>query len=577
MTTLEPTVKAKIDHWLNGAYDATTKATIQALLDEQDHTALTDAFYKDLEFGTGGIRGIMGVGSNRINRYTLGAATQGFSNHLLNTYPDGDIKVVIAHDCRNNSKAFAQLVADIFSANGIRVYLFTDLRPTPELSYAIRQLDAQGGVMITASHNPREYNGYKAYGADGGQLTPPHDKSVITEVQKVTAVEQIKFERNADLIEHIDLAIDQPFIAALKSLSLSPEAIGRHKDMPIVFSPIHGTGGVMVPPVLEAFGFENVHLVEEQMVVDGDFPTVVYPNPEEEEALTMALEKARQVGAELVMANDPDADRVGIAVRDNEGELILLNGNQTAVLLVDYVMRAWADQGKLTGKEYVIKTIVTTYMIDKIAAARNIDCFNTLTGFKWIGKIMTELEGERTFLAGGEESYGLLVGEHARDKDAVVSCAIIAEMAAYYKDQGRSLYDALLDLYLEYGCYQEKLVAIKKEGKSGAEEIKAMMDGFRTNPPTSLGGAPVATVKDYQTGVAKNLLTGEETKMDLPSSNVLQFITEDGSIVSARPSGTEPKIKFYCSVNAPLTDKADYAKVKADLLAKVDRLMGELI
>lgn len=577
MTTLEPNVKAKVEQWLNGAYDAETKAQIQHLLDEKDFTALTDAFYQDLAFGTGGIRGIMGVGSNRINRYTLGGATQGFSNHLLKQYPGADIKMVIAHDCRNSSKEFAQLVANVFSANGIKVYLFSDLRPTPELSFAIRILGCHGGVMITASHNPREYNGYKAYGPDGGQLTPPLDQSVISEVKQVDSVEKIKFDPQPDLIELIDSSVDEPFIAALKSLSLSPDAIERHKDMPIVFSPIHGTGGVMVPPVLKAYGFENVHLVEEQMVVDGDFPTVVYPNPEEEEALTMALEKAKAVGAELVMANDPDADRVGIAVRDNEGELILLNGNQTAVLLVDYVMRAWADQDKLTGKEYVIKTIVTTYMIDKIAAARDIDCFNTLTGFKWIGKIMTELEGERTFLAGGEESYGLLVGEHARDKDAVVSCAIIAEMAAYYKDQGRSLYDALLDLYVEYGCYQEKLVSIKKTGKSGAEEIKAMMNGFRANPPSSLGGAPVATFIDYKTGVSKHLATGEETTIDLPSSNVLQFITEDGSIVSARPSGTEPKIKFYCSVNGALADKADYADVKAALLEKIDKLMGELL
>lgn len=573
---LDPAVQANVDQWLNGNYDAASKATIRQMLDDGEITELTDAFYKDLAFGTGGIRGVMGVGSNRINKYTLGMATQGLANYLLQLYPNQRIKVAIAHDCRNDSDTFARLVAEVFSANGIYVYFFDGLRPTPELSFAIRELGCKSGVMITASHNPREYNGYKAYGEDGGQLTGPHDVNVMKEVDQISSIDEIKFTPDNSRIETIGKEIDDKFLAALRKLSLSQDAIRRQKDLSIVFSPIHGTGGVSVPPALQAYGFENVSLVEEQMVVDGDFPTVVYPNPEEEEALTMALNKAKAIDADLVMATDPDADRVGIACKDDTGNFILMNGNQTAVLLIDYVMRAWEKQGKLSGQEYIVKTIVTSYLIDKIAASRNIECFNTLTGFKWIGKIMTEMEGKKTFLAGGEESYGLLVGEHARDKDAVVSCAMLAEMTAFYKDQGSSLYDALLDIYLEYGCYQEKLVAITKKGKSGAEEIAAMMDKYRNDPPTMLGGSKVVTIKDYKSGQSKDMASGDLTPTKLPSSNVLQFFTEDGSIVSARPSGTEPKIKFYCSVNAPLANKADYPAVKQSLLDRIDALMGDL-
>ncbi len=575
-TTLAPEIQSKIDEWLSGAYDEATKSAIKELIENKETTELTDAFYKDLEFGTGGLRGIMGVGSNRVNKYTLGMATQGFSNYLLQTNPGVQVKVAVAHDNRNNSDLFAKITAEVFSANGIYVYFFEGLRPTPELSYAIRELGCHGGVMLTASHNPKEYNGYKAYGANGGQLVNPHDVNVMQEVRKITDITEIKFDRVEENIESIGKDMDEKYLQTLVDLSISKDAIARQKDMKIVFSPIHGTGGVSVPPALERYGFENVILVEEQMVVDGNFPTVIYPNPEEQEALTMALNKAKETDAELVMATDPDADRVGIAIKNDKGEWILLNGNQAATLLVHYVLSAWEKNGKLTGKEYIVKTIVTSYMLDKIADSKNVECFNTLTGFKYIGEIMTALEGQKTFLAGGEESYGYLVGEHARDKDAVVSCTMIAEMAAYYKDQGTSLYDALIELYLEYGFYKEKLIAITKKGKSGAEEIQALMEKYRTEPPVSLGGSRIVTIKDYQSSSSKNMITGVTEKIDLPSSNVLQFFTEDGSIVSARPSGTEPKIKFYCSVNDKLESKSQFAEVEAKLDGKLDRILGDL-
>ncbi len=574
-SALEPTVQANIDQWLSGNYDEESKKHIRDLVAAEKYTELTDAFYKDLEFGTGGIRGIMGVGSNRINKYTLGMATQGLSNYLLQLYPGEQIKVAIAYDCRNNSDTFARLVAEVFSANGIYVYFFESLRPTPELSFAIRELGCKSGVMLTASHNPKEYNGYKAYGADGGQLTGPHDVNVMEEVRKIKSVDEIKFSAQEDKIETIGKAMDEKYLEAILQLSISKEAIQNQHDLAIVFSPIHGTGGVLVPSALKRFGFTNVQLVEEQMVVDGNFPTVIYPNPEEEEALTMALNQAKATNAELVMANDPDADRVGIAIKNGEGDFVLLNGNQTAALLINYVMTAWQESGKLTGKQYIVKTIVTSYLIDKMAAAKNIECFNTLTGFKWIGKIMTSLQGQKTFLAGGEESYGLLVGEHARDKDAVVSCAMIAEMAAYYKDQGRSVWDALLDIYVEYGCYKEKLIAITKKGKSGAEEIAALMEKYRNDAPKALGGSKVSVIKDYLNGTSTHA-DGSVDKLDFPKSNVLQFFTEDGSIISARPSGTEPKIKFYCSTNTPLASKADFAATEIQLNSKIDQIMEDL-
>ncbi len=573
---LEPAIQNKVNAWLEGDYDDATKSEIRAMLDADDPTAIVDAFYKDLEFGTGGLRGIMGAGSNRVNKYTLGMATQGLSNFLLKNYPGEQIKVVIAHDNRNNSDFFAKTTADVFSANGIKVYFFEGMRPTPELSYAIRQLGCHSGVMLTASHNPKEYNGYKAYGKDGGQLVAPVDTAVLDEVRKISDVAAIKFDAKPELIEKIGTDMDDKYYADLVKLSISQDAIKRQKDLKIVFSPIHGTGGVSVPPVLKMFGFENVMLVEEQMVKDGNFPTVIYPNPEEHEALTMALNKAKATDADLVMATDPDADRVGIAVKNNKNEFILMNGNQAACLLIHYTLTAWEKAGKLTGNEYTVKTIVTSYLIDKIAASKKVDCYNTLTGFKYIGQIMTQLEGKKTFIAGGEESYGYLVGEHARDKDAVVSCAMIAEMAAYYKDQDSSLYNALLDIYLEYGFYKEKLISIKKEGKSGAEEIQAMMEQFRSTPPLSLGGSKVVCVKDYKSATSKDMNSGEVSKIDLPSSNVLQFFTEDGSIISARPSGTEPKIKFYCSVNEALASKEVFDEVEAKLDGKLDGILKDL-
>lgn len=577
MQSLDQGIQDEINNWLEGSYDQQTKDEIKSMLDHKKYEELTDAFYRDLEFGTGGIRGIMGVGPNRVNKYTFGMATQGFSNFLKKEYPKEHIKVAIAHDCRNNSDTLAHTVADIFSANGFHVYLFEGLRPTPELSFAIRELGCKGGVMLTASHNPKEYNGFKAYGSDGGQLVSPQDRQVMEEVQKIDSVGAIKFEGVEKRIERIGEEIDEKYLDAIAKLSVSGDAIERQKDMKIVFSPIHGTAGVLAPPALKRYGFENVMLVEEQMSYDGNFPTVEYPNPEEEEALTMALEKAKKVNAELVMATDPDADRVGIAVKDLNDKWTLLNGNQTGTLIINYMLQAWKDAGKLEGKEYIVKTIVTTYLIDRIAEDFGVDCYNTLTGFKYIGELMTRLEGKKQFIAGGEESYGYLIGEHVRDKDAIVSAAIIAEMTAYYKDQGSSLYEALLDIYKQHGLFQEKLVSIYKKGRKGAEEIRQMLKNYRNNPPATLGGSRVVTVKDYKTGEEKNLSTGKTGKIDLPSSNVLQFITEDGSMVTVRPSGTEPKIKFYCSVNTGLEDKSEYSSLSKELDQKIDRLMDDLM
>ncbi|MCH2450411.1 MAG: phospho-sugar mutase [Gracilimonas sp.] len=576
MNALDPAVQSKIDQWLNGSYDEETKAEIRQKLDNEKFDELTDAFYKDLEFGTGGLRGIMGVGSNRVNKYTFGMATQGLSNFLKKQYSGEHIKVVIAHDCRNNSVELANVVANVFSANGIKVYFFDALRPTPELSFAIRELGCKSGVMLTASHNPKEYNGYKAYGADGGQLVAPYDKMVMEEVQKIASVDEVKFERDNSLIEMIGAEIDEKYLDELVKLSVSKDAIERQKNMKIVFSPIHGTSRKLVPAALERFGFENVILVEEQMSADGNFPTVIYPNPEEKEALDMALNKAKKVDADLVMATDPDADRVGIAVKNLDNEFVLLNGNQTGALLINYMLTAWEQTGKITGNEYIVKTVVTSYIIDRIAESKGVECFNTLTGFKYIGELMTKLEGKKQFIAGGEESYGYLVGEHVRDKDAVISCAIIAEMAAFYKDQGSSLYEALLDMYVEYGLFRENLASVYKEGKSGAEEIQKIMMNFRANPPKKLGGSQVVTVKDYQTSKEKNIATGKITDIELPKSNVLQFITEDGAIVSVRPSGTEPKIKFYCSVNTNLMSPEDYSQAVETLDKRIQVMIEAL-
>jgi len=577
MQQLEDSVKSNIDQWLNGSYDADSKKIIQSLLDDGKFEELTDAFYKNLEFGTGGLRGIMGVGSNRVNKYTFGVATQGFSNFLKKTYPGENLKIAIAHDCRNNSDTLAKVVADVFSANGIKVYFFEGLRPTPELSFAVRELGCQGGVVLTASHNPKEYNGFKAYGADGGQLVSPYDKAVMEEVQKIASTDDVSFEGNEELIERIGEAIDNKYLDELRKLSVSQTAIQNQKDLKIVFSPIHGTAGVLVPPALKMYGFENVTLVEEQMVVDGNFPTVIYPNPEEEDALAMALDKAKEIDGELVMATDPDADRIGIAVKNTNGDWILLNGNQTGSLIINYILTAWKKANKLTGNQYIVKTVVTSYLIDRIAKSYDVECFNTLTGFKYIGELITKLEGKKEFIAGGEESYGYLIGEHVRDKDAIVSAVIIAEMAAYYKDNGSSLYEALLEMYEEHGIFQEKLISVTKKGKSGAEEIQQMMKDFRANPPQKLGGSKVATIKDYQTQKETDTKTGKVSYIELPTANVLQFITEDGAMISARPSGTEPKIKFYCSVNDTIATKDEYDFVANKLNEKIDDIMKELV
>lgn len=576
MDQLDPTVLKKVNSWLQGSYDAAVKQEIQAMLDAGAYTELTDSFYRDLEFGTGGLRGTMGPGSNRINKYTLGAATQGLSNYLKKTYPGEKIKVAIAHDSRNNADLFSQITADVFSANGIYVYFFKALRPTPELSFAVRHFGCKSGVMLTASHNPKEYNGYKAYGPDGGQFVSPADKAVMDEVAAITNVDDIKFTAIPENIEEIGEELDALYLDQITALSVSPDAIARQKDLKIVYSPIHGTGITLVPKALAKFGFENVILVEEQITPDGNFPTVVYPNPEEKEALTLALKKAKETDADLVLATDPDADRVGIAVKNTNNEFILLNGNQTGTMLINYLLTAWQEKGKLTGKEYIVKTIVTTNLIDAIAKAKNVTCYNTLTGFKYIGELMTKFEGKQTFIGGGEESYGYLIGELVRDKDAVVSSAFIAEMTAFYKDKGSSLFEALVQTYVDYGFYKEKLISLTKKGKTGAEEIKEMMETFRSNPPATLGGSKVITLKDYEKGIETDLVTGIVTKLDFPPSDVLQFITEDQSIISARPSGTEPKIKFYCSVNGKLENAAAYAETDALLDAKVAAIMKDL-
>ncbi len=575
MTKIEDSVLKKAQSWLDGAYDEETKAAVRKMM-ENDPQELTEAFYKDLEFGTGGLRGIMGVGSNRMNKYTVGAATQGFANYLKMNFPDiGQIKVAIAYDSRNNSRYFAEVTADVFSANGIKVYLFDDLRPTPELSFAIRHFHCQGGIVITASHNPKEYNGYKAYWDDGGQLISPHDKNVISEVQKITDIAEVKFNRKADLIEIIGEEVDKIYLEHIKSLSLSPEIIRKQKDLKIVYTPIHGTGAKLVPEALKDFGFENIHVVKEQAVADGNFPTVISPNPEEPAALEMALNLADEVQADLVMATDPDSDRVGIAVR-KDGKMVLLNGNQAATLLIYYLLEKWHEKGKLTGKEYIVKTIVTTELLFDMADKYKVEHFDVLTGFKYIVDIIKKLEGEKQFIGGGEESYGYLVGDFVRDKDAVISCAMLAEVAAWTNDKGIGMFDLLKQIYLEFGFYKEKLISIVRKGKAGAEEIQKMMDDFREKTPVQLNGSKVVLVKDYLTGKEKNLMTGEEKEILLPRSNVLQLFTEDGSKISVRPSGTEPKIKFYFGVRSELNNVDDFERVSNELEAKIEGIIKDL-
>jgi phosphoglucomutase len=572
---MDTTTQSKVQAWLDGPYDADTKATIQHLLDTGAETELTDSFYRNLEFGTGGLRGVMGVGSNRINKYTIGMATQGLANYLKQQFPNQQVSVAIAHDSRNNSDKFAGIVADVFSANAIKVYFFTALRPTPLLSFAIRHYGCQSGVVLTASHNPKEYNGYKAYWTDGAQMVAPHDTNVINEVEAVK-IEDVQWTRNEQLVQHVTTEVDEAYFDKMVTLSVDPEVIKRQQDLKIVYTPIHGTGITVVPELLKRFGFKNVHVVESQSTPDGNFPTVVYPNPEESEALSIALEEAKSIDADLLLGTDPDADRVGIAAKNHHGDWQLLNGNQTATLLVYYMLNSWKAAGKFTGKEMVIKTIVTTDIISKMAADYGVDCPETLTGFKYIAAVIAAQEGKKTFIVGGEESYGYLVGDYVRDKDAVISCALIAEMVAAAKDKGLSLFDQLIEIYQKYGFYKEGLISLTKKGKAGAEEIQAMMAELRANPPKTINGSVVTHLLDYKSGKSKDLATGLESDLDLDSSNVLQFLTADGSKISARPSGTEPKIKFYFGVVEPLNSPGDFDKVSAELDTKIKAIIADL-
>ena len=571
------TVTARAQAWLAPSFDAETKAAVQAMLDNEDKTDLIECFYRDLEFGTGGLRGIMGAGTNRMNIYTVGAATQGLSNYLNKCFTNlPQISVAIGHDCRNNSRKFAEISADIFSANGIKVYLFEDLRPTPEMSFAIRRLGCQSGIILTASHNPKEYNGYKAYWDDGAQIIDPHDTNIIDEVNLVKPTD-IKFKGNKALIEIIGKEIDEAFIKAITGISLSPEAIARHNDLKIVYTPIHGTGVTIIPACLRAFGFTNLIPVPEQNVVSGDFPTVVSPNPEEPAALSMAIEKAKATDADIVMASDPDADRMGIAVKNDAGEWILVNGNQTALLFIYYLITRWKEKGLLKGNEYIVKTIVTTELIKTIADKNAVECYDCFTGFKWIAAVIRDMEGKKTYIGGGEESYGFLPETFARDKDAVSSCALMAEIVAWAKDQGKSLYQLLLDIYVEYGFSREKGVSVVKKGKSGADEIQQMMRDFRANPPKEIAGSPVVLIKDFDTLDAVEPLTATYIKLDMPAtSNVLQYFSKDGSKVSIRPSGTEPKIKFYIEVRGKMASRSDYDAATAASEVKVKEVMASL-
>ena len=571
---MDTNIQKKIDSWLNGNYEQSVKDEITAL-QQNNPDELADAFYKNLEFGTGGLRGIMGVGTNRMNKYTIGIATQGYANYLKKCFGD-DVKVAIAHDCRNNSRFFAETTANVFAANGIKVFLFEALRPTPELSYTIRHLKCQGGVVCTASHNPKEYNGYKAYWDDGAQMVTPHDVNTILEVEKIGSINDVKWNGGEANITIIGKEMDEAYINMVAGLSVYPEICKQQHDLKIVFTPIHGTGITLVPQVLAKFGFDNVNIVEEQMVPDGNFPTVVYPNPEEKEAMSIGLDKARELDADILLGTDPDADRVGIGVKNNEGEWVLMNGNQTAVLAFNYMIEARKTKGLSQPNDMVIKTIVTTDMIDAIANANNIACYNVLTGFKWIAALIKEKEGKENYIIGGEESFGLMIGDELRDKDAVSAVALLCEMAAYEKSKGRSLYAKLIDLYVQYGMYKEALISITKKGMNGAAEIAAMMQGYRDNPPKTIDGVAVKELLDYELQIGKDLQTGDTWKIDLPKSNVLQFALNDGTKISARPSGTEPKIKFYFSVNEKLDSPGGFEAAAKACDDKIERMVNDM-
>ncbi len=564
----------KIAGWLNGNYEQSAKDEILKL-QKENPSDLEDAFYRNLEFGTGGLRGIMGIGTNRMNKYTVGMATQGYANYLKQCFGN-DVSVVIGHDSRNNSRFFAETTANVFAANGIKVYLFEALRPTPEISYAIRKTGSKGGVVCTASHNPKEYNGYKAYWDDGAQMVPPHDKNVIKEVEKIETVDDVKWSGGEKNITIIGAAMDEAYLDMLKGLSVYPDVCAKQHDLKIVYTPIHGTGIMLVPKALQKFGFDNVHIVKEQSNPDGNFPTVVYPNPEETETMSIGLKNAKELDADILLGTDPDADRVGIGVKDHKGEWILMNGNQTAMLAFNYMIEARKTKGLQKPNDMVVKTIVTTDMIDVIAKASGVNCYNVLTGFKWISALIKEKEGKEKYIIGGEESFGLMIGDEIRDKDAVSAVALICEMAAYEKNKGRSLFDKLIDLYLQYGLYKENLVSITKKGMNGAKEIADMMEGYRNNPPKTIDGGAVTELLDYELQVGKNLQSGKSWKIDLPKSNVLQFVLADGTKISARPSGTEPKIKFYFSVNAKLNSAAEFDATEKKLDDKITRIIEEM-
>ncbi len=576
-TTIDPSILKRAQAWLSDTkIDDETKKRISTMI-ENNPAELAESFYCDLEFGTGGLRGIMGDGTNRMNKYTVGMATQGLANYLKKVFAkDNEIRLAIAHDSRNNSDYFAKIAADVLSANGITVFLFEHLRPTPELSFAVRYLHCHSGIVITASHNPKEYNGYKVYWNDGAQLVPPHDKNVISEVQKIASIADVNFAGDAMKINMIGESIDKEFLKVSKSYSLAPEVIVPQKNMKIVYTPLHGTGITLVPQALKSYGFQNIHVVEEQAVSDGNFPTIVSPNPEEKAAMKMAMDKAAAINADLVLATDPDADRIGVGVKDLDGNYILLNGNQTAALLTYYLIKQWQAKGKLTGNEYIVKTIVTTELIGDIAKSAGVGYFDCLTGFKWIAEVIRNMEGKKTFIGGGEESYGFMIGDFVRDKDAVTACCIFAECAAWAASKRKSLYELLLDIYLEYGLYKENLVNVVRKGMSGQAEIKAMMEGYRANPPKEIAGSKVKLMNDFGLRQATDIHTGKITPIELPKSDVLQFFLEDGSKVSMRPSGTEPKIKFYFSVRADLKAVADFKKVEAKLDGRIEEIIVAL-
>jgi phosphoglucomutase len=571
---MDQLIKQKIDQWISGNYEQSVKDEILRL--QKDHPDdLVDAFYKNLEFGTGGLRGIMGVGTNRINKYTIGMATQGYANYLKKCFGE-NVKVAVAHDCRNNSRFFAETTASVFAANGIKVFLFEALRPTPELSYAIRHLQCQGGVVCTASHNPKEYNGYKAYWDDGAQMVSPHDENVIKEVEKIASVDDVKWSGGEANIEIIGKEFDESYLDMVASLSVYPEICKAQHDLKIVYTSIHGTGITLVPQVLEKFGFDNVHIVDEQRVPDGNFPTVVYPNPEEKDAMSIGLKMAKQLDADILLGTDPDSDRVAIGVKNNEGEWVLMNGNQTAVLAFNYLIEARKAKGIALPNDMVVKTIVTTEMIDTIAKSNDVACYNVLTGFKWIAALIKEKEGKENYIIGGEESFGLMVGDQVRDKDAISAVALLCEMAAYEKNKGRSLYVKMIDLYMQYGMFKEDLISITKKGMNGAAEISQMMQGYRENPPSTIDGVAVTELLDYELQIGKNLQTGKSWTIDLPKSNVLQFVLTDRTKISARPSGTEPKIKFYFSVNTTLEKMDDFSAAENFCNDKIARIVNEM-